>query len=577
MENATASTRAERATARSLIKQINDAIHAGLPRVRIEPGDYRIGARSDTILPIEGAKNLVIIADGVNLIATDLKRVISFHRASNVTFRGATIDYDPLPFTQGTVIRIDKSTFDVEIHNGYKSVTGHQRVIVYDNASLRVKDGTVTRYGAKVSEHGKGVLRVAWSHKLDALAVGDLVSVTGNTNSPHGLLLQDSIHVTLQNITVHASTAFGFFENGGGGNQYKNVRVIPGPLPKGATRSRLLSSNADAFHSKHTSRGPTIIGSHFTNQGDDGIAINTDFHLVCASFGNQLAIGAKTDYDLLRFQPGDRLRGLNLASGEMTEAVVLSIARDSSLDKGLTDVRRTHLPNAHHPFNTSFRVTLDRPLQLEPGDLVFSPGRNGNGFEIRDTTIKNHRARGILIKASDGIIENNLIDGSSIGGIVLAPELFDWQEAGFSRNIVIRGNKVLNTSRQFGQPGQTQAAGIAITSDPGWVGQNHSNILIEDNVIDGTVGPALIINAAKGVRVINNHFMNTHDIETNNGESVGIDPTAVIWVDNASNVSFSGNTVSQLGPFGDSLLRSTSRSTDLSGQETGIRLVHDES
>ena len=180
------------------------------------------------------------------------------------------------------------------------------------------------------------------------------------------------------------------------------------------------------------------------------------------------------------------------------------------------------------------------------------------------------------MKASDGLIENNLVDGSSIGGIVLAPEPFYWSEAAFTENVVIRGNTVMNTSRQFGQPGQTQVAGIAVTSDYGWVGRNHSNILIEDNVVDSVAGPGLIVSLADGVQVNSNQFINTHEINTNNGTSVGVDPTAVVWVDRALNVSFSGNTVKNLGAFGDNLLRASAETDGLSGEDTGIRLIHDE-
>ena len=132
-------------------------------------------------------------------------------------------------------------------------------------------------------------------------------------------------------------------------------------MPAGASQPRLLSSNADAFHSKHASTGPKIIGAHFANQGDDGIAINTDFHLVAYSRRTTLAVGAKTSYDLLRFQPGDRVRGYNRSSGRVAEATVLAITRDPSLDRRLTGIRNTHLPDTVHRLNTGYRLTLERP------------------------------------------------------------------------------------------------------------------------------------------------------------------------------------------------------------------------
>lgn len=569
------STAAERATAQLLINQINAAISAGASSVTIAPGEYRIGSNSNTILPISNAHNLTIIADGVNLIATDLKQVLGFSNSNNVTFRGATIDYDPLPFTQGTVTSVSSSTFDVTIHDGYKAVTGNQRVILYDPATRRVKDDTITRYGTSVTSTGPSTLRMSRQTTADALAVGDLVSVTGSTLIPHGIFLSNSNNLPMQDVTLHASTSFGFFESGGGGNTYQNIQVVPGPAPVGATEPRLLSSNADAFHSKHTSVGPKIYDSHFANHGDDGIAINTDFHLVGSSVGIQLQIGAKTSFDQLKFFVGDRIQGFSRATGEVTEAVVLSITRDASLDAGLTQIRNTQLPTANNLLNIGYRLTLDKPLNLSQGDLVSSPDRNGNGFEIVNSTVENHRARGILVKASDGLIENNLVDGSTIGGIVLAAEPFYWQEGSFAENVVIRGNTVLNTSRQYGQAGQSQVAGIAITSDYGWAGQNHANILIENNLVANGAGPGLIVSLVDGVQVNNNRFVNTHGVSTINGVNVGVDPTTTIWVDRASNISFAGNTIRNAGPYFNSMLRTGDATVGVSGAGTGIRIVHD--
>jgi hypothetical protein len=117
--------------------------------------------------------------------------------------------------------------------------------------------------------------------------------------------------------------------------------------------------------------------------------------------------------------------------------------------------------------------------------------------------------------------------------------------------------------------------GIVVAASEGWVGRLHSNITIEDNVVDSVSGPGLIISLADGVQVRSNHFSNTHPVRTNGGSTNGFDPTAVVWIDDSENVSLSGNTVRNLGRFGDNLVRATANTTGLSGRDTGVTLIDD--
>lgn len=560
-------------TANALQSQILDAYNAGQSSVTITPGDYEVaGGARNVILPLTGLSDFTINASGVRLVAKELKQVVRFSDSQNLTVNGLAIDYDPLPFTQGTVTRVNTSSFDVQIHDGYQMATGAPRVIAYDPQTRRVKPRTVTRYDVGLSDLGNGSVRLSRQVE-DSLAVGDLVSLTVPTQIPHGILLEDSTNVTFDDVRVHASTSFGVFERGGGGNSFNNLQVAPGPTPTGASEPRLLSSNADGFHSKHTSVGPSVVGAHITGQGDDGIAINTDFHMVGGSAGSQLEVGVKNGS--LNFQIGDRIRGYNQATGAIAEAVVQTITRDSSLDSGLGTIQDQFLPLSRHNLDVGYRLTLDQPLSLNPGDLISSPDRSGSGFEVRDSVIANHRARGMLLKAPNGVVENNTVDGSTIGGIVLLAEPAIWQEAGFSENVVIRNNTVRDTGRQFTRPSNPVTGGIVIAAGQGFVGRHHANITIEENTIDSIAGPGVIVSLADGVQINSNHFIDSNEFFTNSGEALGIDPSAIVWIDDAEDVSLLGNTARNLGQWNDNLVRASSNTANLSGRDTGIRVVHD--
>jgi len=84
---------------------IQEKLKAGEKRIVVQPGAYRSDATSKAgvILCIQKAEDVEIIADGVTLICTRRTRALEFQDCRNVTLQGLTIDYDPLPFTQGKV------------------------------------------------------------------------------------------------------------------------------------------------------------------------------------------------------------------------------------------------------------------------------------------------------------------------------------------------------------------------------------------------------------------------------------------------------------------------------------------
>ena len=63
---------------------------------------------------------------------------------------------------------------------------------------------------------------------------------------------------------------------------------------------------------------------------------------------------------------------------------------------------------------TAFRMSLAEPLGAAPGDFLDVPDNNAPGFSIRDCVFEDHRARGLRIMASRGVIER-MLDGAATG------------------------------------------------------------------------------------------------------------------------------------------------------------------
>lgn len=571
------------ANAQAIHNQVMNAYNNGDSSVTIAPGDYEIASNANRILEFNNLQNFTINAVGVNLIATELKQVLNFSNANNLTVNGFTVDYDPLPFTQGTVVtkNSNNSQFTVQLHNGYDLYSGSTKVIAYDTNG-NIKPRTATRFGSTATAIGSNQIQVNGGAISDNLAIGDYVTLTraDDIQIPHAVFLDNSSNVTLNQTVVNASTSFAFFERGGdGGNTYNGVQVTPGSTPAGGTQARLLSSNADGIHSKSVSVGPTISQAQVRAQGDDGIAINGSFLPLgqTAANTNTIKVAARSGSSIgTDVRVGDTIQITSSDGTGLTQAVVTAIAADNSLN--WSNVRSQFYPQLNTnagSYNQGFELTLDRTVDVEAGGLVANPDRTGSGFSITDSLVENHRARGMLIKASNGEIRNNTVDGSTIGGIVVVPEPLVWLESDFADSVEITGNTVRDTGKGFPNANAEQVGAITVAGPVDWNGYDHTNILIDNNTIDLAVGTNLVLSDVDGVTVTNNKFITPHRADTTSGTGIGIDSRAVIWTDDAINAVFANNTLENPGIFTEALLRIT-ENTSLTGRFGGITETHDE-
>ena len=74
------------------------------------------------------------------------------------------------------------------------------------------------------------------------------------------------------------------------------------------------------------------------------------------------------------------------------------------------------------------------------GDFLDIPASNAPGFAIRDCVFEDHRARGLRIMASHGIIERNIFRRLKMSVITVGAEYELWREAGWVEDVTIRDN-----------------------------------------------------------------------------------------------------------------------------------------
>lgn len=558
---------------------LHEAVASGAETVVIPPGTYRgtPQAGSTTHVVLRGARDLLVVADGVTILCERLTRALELANCENVTVRGLTVDYDPLPFTQGTVAAVapDKSWIDVKLHDGYPR-RPYDRIDVVDPPTRTRKRRMPFLWGTKAQMLDADVVRVSLPAIGEAVAIGDLVSLStgaGPGGIPHAVVIADSSGTSLESVTVHSAPGFGILDSGGeGGTRLTGCRVVPGPKPHGAEEARLLSSSWDAIQHKISRRGPQVEQCEIRDAGDDSWSVQASDYIVLKRVGNQIVLAPRDAYSN-NLQVGDRLR----TPGSATDAVIQSRKELSLAEADLDPAISAQLARAE-PWtfwklgSRGLLLTVDDASAFPPGTSVLSPDRQCNGFVFRSNRV--HSPGRILIKSGDGVVEGNVLkDGH---GIVVCPEV-PGAAAAEIRNLVIRDN-VLSGHRYFcPAPWGPQAGAIAIVAEASNTALRppgvFRNIVIQNNRLSDINGLSIAVSSAQGVVIAGNQIAESHrgnpDIT---GDQYGIDQTAAIWIANSDDVTITDNVIEKAGPFLRRPLVVAGGTTNIKGAESGVRV-----
>ena len=391
----------------------------GLP-----PGVYRLGPQSGhgSLWSIENAHDLTVVADGVTIIGTRLTRAVEIENCRGVTLQGLTVDYAPLPFTQGAVVAVaaDRSSIEVKLDAGYPR-RPYSHIDVVDPKTRFRKKGMPFLWGTKPEMSGPDTVRVTLKGIGDAASVGDLASLSGGPGPDgvaHGIEIHNCVDTTLRGVTVHTAPGTGIVASDGEGRaRYLACRVVPGPKPAGATQERLLSTIWDAMPCKTVKQGPRVEDCVSQNAGDDSWSVQSSDYLVVKRVGRTLTVATRDEWTDGP-QVGDRLQ--KSLDGPDARIVSRQVARRPDAGLGADVLARLTQAPRYALWDVSpkcFVLTLDRDPSFDVGVSVFAPDRHGNGFVFRHNRL--HSAGRLLIKAG-GLIEGNLLETSH--ALVVCPE-----------------------------------------------------------------------------------------------------------------------------------------------------------
>ena len=115
---------AQRAAGAGLQRELRQALKTGKKEFRVPKGVYRFAEtdpKAAAFFRFLEVKDFTFDGGGSEFYLEKLETAISVYKSENVTIRNLSIDYDPLPFTQGEVVSVDypNNTFVFRPDPGY--------------------------------------------------------------------------------------------------------------------------------------------------------------------------------------------------------------------------------------------------------------------------------------------------------------------------------------------------------------------------------------------------------------------------------------------------------------------------
>lgn len=441
------------------VSHVSAAVARGEKSVTVPKGIYEVSPTGDetAYFRLRGLKDVTIDFCGSELIGLVKTRMFDIADCTNLTIRNVALDFKDLPFTQAVIEKTDEEgNWDVRVISGYPrpdvtektlAIDSHDDfwpIQAYDGKTFELKNRMRYLDHVAIRRTGSDTYRITGGRDRRG-DVGDIAvwsvkergrNVVGeNVNAVRcgNLVFEDVV----QYATPHGRA---FIDWESEATVYRRCKVIRRPPETDPVRrglKRLRSGNHDAFISKNAYVGPQLTGCVAEYHCDDCVNVSGGYQIVYEGKGDAVRVFVHGVWDL-QISPGDPCQVLTPDGRILPDVRVLSIEPGPEIRRAESSYLETIglWPGIASAMRKSYVLKLDRAVDFPRGTALASGNRLGNGFVIRDCRFGSTRARGLLLKACHGLVENCDVQEA----VCLTTE-YEWLSAGIAHDVVFRNNR----------------------------------------------------------------------------------------------------------------------------------------
>ena len=381
-------------------------------------GTYRLNSVQRIAMEFPNMSDFEIDGDGSTLLIGQDARCMYFAKTSNVIVRDLAIDWDPLPFTQGTVTASGPSGFSLRVDTGFP-VPAHATLLAIGSFDRSMKVLAKTPFldlypkASTAQATGPSDLRVELTQS-NPIPVGTVLVL--RFKGVHDVVgIDDSHGIAVRSVKVHSSYSAGFTISRSSDLTFDGLII---GMPIGG--SRLLSTNADGMDFNSCFGTVVFKKCAFQGMGDDAINLSTEmWRLRRDAGGASVSMVKRSGGSVATSElssPGARLEILDPSD-------LHSIGRAKAASTGST----VATAQMEEGVNSS---TLDGAVVL---DANLTPAA-----KILDCQFTGNRARAVVAH-KDIEVRNCTFQNTTLAAILLAPDSF-YMEGPTTRNVAIESN-----------------------------------------------------------------------------------------------------------------------------------------
>lgn len=440
-------------------------------------------------LDFSGAKNLTILAEGVQLFCDGWMEPISFRNAQDIVLMGITIDYKRRPNNEGKIINLGDSFVDVKFTK--EEVLAKDqiilRIMIYDREKQSFKGSGV--YQDRMEWIDTYTLRLYGKGIREQAKIGNILITYSGYHYRPAILIYKTKNILISDVTIHSQAGMGIVGHLSENITMNHLKVVP-------SQGRYTSTNTDATHFASNRGLIRFDKCEFRGQGDDATNVHTYY--------TTIANNSTNGYCYIMVDRNNYTHSTYL--DEPREGDILALVDKTTLEEvGYIRVRRFW----GYPLQYKVKIEYDGQLPQETDNYKLINISMIPRLEFVNCIIRSHRARSVLVKTRKVLIKNNHFENTTGTAIHIGVE-GDWGEGPASEDVVIENNEFVNCG--LGGPGDGTmdgASAIALhvkainTSVPGL----HKRILIQNNTINGGMH-AISVKGSEDVTLQDNIFFN---------------------------------------------------------------------
>ncbi|MFB6103597.1 MAG: right-handed parallel beta-helix repeat-containing protein [Halobacteriaceae archaeon] len=448
---------------------------------------------------------------------------MGFLGGQGLTIRDLTLDWDPPPFTQGTITDLADGgrRLVLTVDEGYPSPTHEMFTVAHHaGALLHRADGSFIG-GAKlqgspvkrftdVSPLGgrRYEMHVGGKPAVNTRGLAEGRRLVHGARSAKGLTFMNVDDITLEGVTVRTAPGMAISGAFCSNPTLHGVTVAPAP-----SASRLAGPIADGINFSNGKMGPRIEDCHLAQLRDDAIVVDT----IMAT------VGAVVDDRTIELEPGGRP---SVEPGDVLDVITPNGVRTGALPP-VTDI--TYRKNLPHPWVPDIpnRLTFEASIRdaVSVADSLANRTQTNRDFVVRNNTVRETAANALRLGSGPGRVEGNTFTGTGRHPIVAVADTGDaTSHKRWTNDVLIRNNDLSRAGLTYFAA--ANPAGILVDHRaPDWAtaeGRPHRNIVAEGNRVDHGAALGIDVRQAEAVTLRGNEIFDVNRLVYRDGGGFGI-------------------------------------------------------